>query len=247
MAQQQQLRAESVIEALDVLYRRISERFPGSSLATVCDDLIIVAKKTARRAKRAGRPSFIWLALVPGVAIVVGLMVAMLFIAPLTALPEPLRLNAESALSLTNHLIQNSSVEAVSASVLALIGAQFSLSNQARKSVRRFVFKQLHELRSFAHVIDMHQLTKDPVAISQAATRTASSPERSMTPFELARYLDYCAEMLSLTSKLAALYGEETHDAEITSAVNEIETLTAAIARKIWQKIMMLDNDVAMD
>ena len=67
-----------------------------------------------------------------------------------------------------------------------------------------------------------------------------------MTPFELARYLDYCAEMLSLTGKLAALYGERTNDPEITGAVNDIENLTANIARKIWQKIMMLDNDVAM-
>ena len=68
-----------------------------------------------------------------------------------------------------------------------------------------------------------------------------------MTPFELARYLDYSAEMLSLTGKLAALYGERTNDPEINATVNDVETLTAGIARKIWQKIMMLDNYVAME
>jgi hypothetical protein len=29
---------------------------------------------------------------------------------------------------------------------------------------------------------------------------TASSPERSLTPFQLSRYFDYCSEMLSITS-----------------------------------------------
>jgi hypothetical protein len=33
-----------------------------------------------------------------------------------------------------------------------------------------------------------------------------------MSPFELTRYLDYCSEMLSLTSKLAAVYAQNLPD-----------------------------------
>ena len=51
----------------------------------------------------------------------------------------------------------------------------------------------LHELRGVAHVIDMHQLTKDPRGMKFKAIATASSPERTLTPFQLTRYLDYCS------------------------------------------------------
>ena len=58
---------------------------------------------------------------------------------------------------------------------------------------------------------------------------------------ELGRYLDYCSELLSLTSKLAALYSERFSDSVILQAVDEVETLTTGLSRKIWQKIMILD------
>jgi hypothetical protein len=43
----------------------------------------------------------------------------------------------------------------------------------------------------------MHQLTKDPGGIVGArADATPSSPKRTLSPLLLARYLDYCSEML---------------------------------------------------
>jgi hypothetical protein len=63
-----------------------------------------------------------------------------------------------------------------------------------------------------------------------------------MSAPELARYLDYCTEMLALIAKLAALFAERTPDREATDAVNEIEDLTSQLGRKIWEKIMILDQ-----
>ena len=63
-----------------------------------------------------------------------------------------------------------------------------------------------------------------------------------MTEFELIRYLDYCSEMLSLTGKLAALYMQDMRDPVIIESVNEIEDLTTSLSRKIWQKIMVLNQ-----
>jgi hypothetical protein len=100
----------------------------------------------------------------------------------------------------------------------------------------------LYRLRAFAHVIDMHQLTKDPTMVLAGAPVTAASPERRMSEFELARYLDYCAEMLALTAKLAALYAGATTDERIMTAANEIEDLASNLGRKIWQKIMILSQ-----
>jgi hypothetical protein len=61
-----------------------------------------------------------------------------------------------------------------------------------------------------------------------------------MTQFELTRYLDYCAEMLALVGKLAALYAEGVRDSVVINAVNDIENLTSGLGRKIWQKITII-------
>jgi hypothetical protein len=86
----------------------------------------------------------------------------------------------------------------------------------------------------------MHQLTKDPEQRLTRPPPTAASPVRTMTRVELGRYLDYCSEMLSVTSKIAALFVERFDDPVTLAAVNEIESLTAGLSRKIWQKISML-------
>ena len=110
---------------------------------------------------------------------------------------------------------------------------------------RRLALGHLHELRSIVHVIDMHQLTKDPGAITSATPPTASSPVRRLSPQELNRYLDYCSEMLSLTAKVAALYAQNSADPAVLEAVNDLERLTTNLSSKIWQKITIVQAIVA--
>ena len=43
----------------------------------------------------------------------------------------------------------------------------------------------------------------------------------------MTRYLDYCSEMLSLTSKVAALYAQAFPDPVVTDAVSDIERITS--------------------
>lgn len=103
------------------------------------------------------------------------------------------------------------------------------------------VLTALHELRAVAHIVDMHQLTKDPHPLL-AVHGTASSPERNLSPFELGRYYDYCSELLSMIAKLAALYVQGLNDGQITAAVDEIENLCTGLSRKIWQKAMLIEK-----
>ena len=63
-----------------------------------------------------------------------------------------------------------------------------------------------------------------------------------MSAPELGRYLDYCSELLSVTSKLAALLVQYFNDEVVLGAVNEIETLTTGLSGKIWQKIRLLER-----
>ena len=70
---------------------------------------------------------------------------------------------------------------------------------------------------------------------------TPSSPARTLTRFEVTRYLDYCSEMLSLTSKVAVLFAQAFPDPVVTEAVSDIERIAAGLSQKIWQKIMILE------
>ena len=83
----------------------------------------------------------------------------------------------------------------------------------------------------------MHQLTKDPGYYRGTFKNTDASPERTLTLAEIMRYLDYCAELLSITSKFAALYAQEINDRVVLAAVSEVEALVAGLSQKIWQKL----------
>ena len=101
----------------------------------------------------------------------------------------------------------------------------------------------MRELRALAHIVDMHQLTKDPDRVVDGATPARRRrPSATMTRPELARYLDYCSEMLALNSKLAALYAQNLHDPVVLAAVDEVETLTTGLSAKIWQKLVILNE-----
>ncbi|WP_297507540.1 hypothetical protein [uncultured Caulobacter sp.] len=224
----QKLDADKVVETLDGLYARVAARFPASGLAMVCARLADTARRTAARARRLARP-YLFLRLLVGVIVLVGVgLEAMLA----WRLDWSAVLRAREGFGLAQGL--------ESAANLALLSgaAAWFLASLERRWKQQRVQKALHELRSFCHVIDMHQLTKDPTVLLGPAT--AASPKREMTTFQLSRYLDYCAEMLALTAKLAALYAGESDDPVIISAVNDIETLASDLGRKIWQKIMIL-------
>ncbi len=60
---------------------------------------------------------------------------------------------------------------------------------------------------------------------------------------DMASYLDYCSEMLSLVGKTAALYAERTTDSAVLATISDIESLTTGMSRKIWQKVALLPRD----
>ena len=133
-----------------------------------------------------------------------------------------------------------------SINTLLLAGLGFLTLRAARSaSSAKRVFSELHALRSLVHVIDMHQLTKDPAALSDSFQPTAHSPVRITNHQDLARYLDYCSEMLSITGKLAALFAQSVNDDVVVGAVNDIEELGSNLSRKIWQKITMIESSAA--
>lgn len=227
----QGLRADKIIATIDQLSLRIYERFPESSLYGVSQHLHAISHKTKEQAETIGRP-IIWLRVVSSlvVVLIVG-GVTMALISALTIVVP------EDGFVFTDFV---QAVEAVINDIILLGAGIFFMVTIETRIRRRRALRALHELRSIAHIIDMHQLTKDPERVMGQRVRTPSSPTTEMTPYELSRYLDYCSELLSLIGKLAALYMEHLDDPVVHSAVNDIETLTTGLARKIWQKIMIV-------
>ena len=105
---------------------------------------------------------------------------------------------------------------------------------------RRALLRLLHRLRSLAHIIDMHQLSKDPEQVNPSYVPTAESVRHGLDAEQLHHYLGYCSEMLSLTAKTAALCGEHSSDGVVLETISTIETLTTELSNKIWQKISLL-------
>jgi hypothetical protein len=105
---------------------------------------------------------------------------------------------------------------------------------------RRALLRLLHRLRSLAHVIDMHQLSKDPEQVSPSYVPTAESARHGLDADQMYHYLNYCSEMLSLTAKTAALCAEHSTDGVVLETISTIETLTTELSNKIWQKISLL-------
>ena len=224
------LDAARIVETAEALQKRVSERFPGSGLGRLSAELLQVTREAAALSSWLGKPHLLVRA---GVGACVVAVAAVLFGACVS-------LHLRWSLSTVTELIQ--AVESGVNDLIFLGVAVFFLVTWEGRRKRARALKALHQLRSMAHIVDMHQLTKDPERVARAGPDTPSSPKRQMSPFELMRYLDYCSESLSVISKVAALYVQDFDDPVTLGAVNEVENLTAGLSRKVWQKIMILDR-----
>jgi len=224
-----QLNSDHIVTTLERLAARSRDRFPTASFNNVVDELIGLAKRDRRRSQRLSRP---YLFLRSGTIIAI-----LLAMAGLAYVGERVFNWARDTGTAADVFTVFEGVEAGLNIVILAAVAIFTLSRVEERLKRSLALDDLHELRSVAHVIDMHQLTKDPTALLRLGPRTTASPERAMSEFELGRYLDYCAEALSLAGKIAALYAQSSRDPVVIAAVNDIESLTSNMSAKIWQKI----------
>jgi len=228
-----ELSPERIVETSALLQKRIQERFPDSGLSLIAGELIDVARAAQQVSDWLARP-ILWvrIAVVIAVAILAFLVIVALRVVNIDMTGIGFSETAQGVEAAVNNL------------VFVAIAIYFLVGIEARIKRAR-ALKELHVLRSMAHVVDMHQLTKDPERLAsgeRGGSDTASSPKRDMTPFQLTRYLDYASELLAILSKVAAIYVQRFSDPETTRAAADIEDLTVGLSRNIWQKIMILDR-----
>ncbi len=225
---------QKILITTERLERRIVERFPDRGLAQVAREVVALAHKVEAEV-RALQPPIWGLRLLLGAVVLVG-GATFLWVGSIIPLTQVSRHAFESV----------EGVEAAINTVLLAALGLIALSRLEARVKRQRVARGLHELRSVIHVIDMHQLTKDPVTLSPDFEPTETSPKRDMSATEMSRYLDYCSELLAITGKLAALYAQAVPDEGVADAVNDIELLGSSLARKIWQKITLIDMAPAL-
>lgn len=224
------LDSEKIVAALELLSRRVQERFPQSGITKVVEELLKTGQEAKERCRWVAEPLWhyrilIWLLL--------GLIV-------ISFVPVAGTLNLKNHPLTLGELMQG--LESGINNIIFFGIGIFSLVTLETRMKRKRILSLLHELRALAHVIDMHQLTKDPESLLRTHRQTKSSPQRTMTAFELQRYLNYCSEMLAMISKIATLYIQDFPDTEVVDVVNDIESLTNGLSRNIWQKIMLLQS-----
>lgn len=227
----QELRLDRILDTVRNIRQRIDGRFPDSGLSRVAGELINVGETTAPLLERVRRPN---LYLRAGVGLVI-IMLAAVMIA-LVMRFQGLRADIDGFSSLLQTL------ESGIQDVVFLAAAIYFLTTIEGRLKRKTVLENLHRLRSIVHIIDMHQLTKDPEQVLSPGLMRGTSNGRDMSRFELVRYLDYCSDLLSMCSKMAALHVQYVNDPVVLDAVNDVEVLASDLSSRIWQKIVILDT-----
>lgn len=222
-----ELRATEIVATIYRLEQRIGERFPGSGLSHIAAELLRVSEDASQRSESFRQPNTALRGLIGLLLVFIG--------GVLTYTATRLRFVDAAAWEVME------GIEAAISSLVFLGAAVIFLGTMESRLTRRRTLSAIQELRELAHIVDMHQLTKDPETALGTHVQTQSSPARPVTPFLLGRYLDYCTELLSLIGKVAVFYIHGVHDSAILAAVDNVEALTTGLSRKIWQKIMILN------
>jgi len=224
------LKHQVIVDRIKILSFRIHDRFPKSSLKEHSFNFVQFSKEFKMKidnSKKWSKMFWIWK---------VALMLITLVFSTL----------------MMDHLIKDLSDSPLE--TLPILNAFFNMSflffgffyflfTVDRWYSRIRISELLIELKNYIHVADMHQINKDPNHFHDEYISAENSPTKSLTKFELQRYLDYTHEFISLSSKLSCLILDKFHDdQEIISSVNEVDLLCNGISSKIWQKIIVLNS-----
>lgn len=220
------LDAQLIRDSAAGLAERIAQQFPASSLSRVGAELVDVAGHTDATIARLTRPHWPLRLAIAGALL---LLFAVAVVVPVT-------ISVRTDVPGISDLLQG--VEAAINNVIFIAIAVFFLLTLESRPRRKRALAALHELRSLAHVIDMHQLAKDP----EHALHAGSAAGAHLNRLALARYLDCCSDLLSIISKIAALYAQYLNDELVLSGVNDVQQLADGLSSRIWQKIMIIDT-----
>ena len=222
-----------VIETARRLRDRIGARFPDRGIHRVAQELVSLTEQVADTSAGSRRRSRLVRA---GSHTVIGIVVLVALFAFGFAVEAAFTEAPDNGLDWLP-LIESAVNDIVFVAIAVVLLYSFPERVQ-----RTDLLAKLHRLRSLAHIIDMHQLTKEPESLRDAFAGSLDD-DVDLTAEQVEYYLEYCTELLSMVSKAAALCAEESQDDIVLNTVSTIETLTMGMSRKVWQKITVLSEE----
>ncbi len=229
--QYQTLKPERILETQRKLAERIGARFPTAGLREVAAELARIVEAAAVRAAWIRQP--IWALRVVVAVVALGGTVFGIWLA------VSLHLAVDTSEALNFYHVAEAALHTaffLGAAILFLVTLEIRLK-------RRKALGALHELRAIAHVIDMHQVAKDPESLLRKEMPAADAAKQTTKSLaDLNRYLNYCIELLAIVSKVAALYVQDFPVGPTVAAVDQVENLCSGLSQKIWQKLTVLDE-----
>jgi hypothetical protein len=216
------LREDRLVETAERLGQKVATSFPKSGLVRVSAEVVELTREALAQAERISRPAW-WLRGVLLLLAVLGVVVAVWL-----AFSNP------NPVSWAFNLLDATRGSAIY--LTAIVIFFYTLETRLK---RYRALEAVHQLRAMAHIIDMHQLDKDP---ELSASPDARLDPKLLTPEQMTRYLVCCTELLSLLSKLGQLYIQGFPDSQAMSAVDQFEALATGLSQKIWQKLMIFDQ-----
>lgn len=214
------LDADQLLATIREVRAKIDGDFHGRGLSRVAARLELVAQDVDRGARKVRRPYW-----------EVRLLIALVMVGVGAAGSYLLGFSHFDPVAASDTLTLIQALDAVFNAVFLLLAGIVSIVSIEQRMKRSRALADLHRVRSLTHVIDMHQLSKDPVGRGEVTDAEHQN---------LLGYLSYCTDLLNLTGKIGALYAQDMQDLVIIETVNDIELLSSNLARKIWQKIQIL-------
>ena len=141
------LNPEHIIHTIAQLRDRIHERFPGSGLSKVADELQQISNEAVARSEWIARPLLPLRAALASLVALIGVIILLALV----------NLNVSKLWESFSDFVQ-----AVEAGIndLVFVGvAIYFLATLEARIKRQRALKAIHELRALAHIVDMHQLT----------------------------------------------------------------------------------------
>ena len=237
------LEPTKLVRTIKELEKRILADFGERGLTWVCRELCSAAEKARERGIRLRRPNwplravpFAATALVVYLTVMISSSIAIVD----AKIDKVIQQDIRDLLKALQNLMNHAALPIALAIPLPFVLATFAfIGNLEGRWKRKRALRYLHELRSIIHVIDMHQLPKDPHGVPDGTDPDFISGER------LIKYLDYCSELLSMSAKVAALYAESSRDAVVIATVSDLGQITSNLSSAIWQKINIVERNMA--
>ncbi len=148
---------------------RVEEHFPKSGLASVANEVAAVAEGTVARVAEIKKPRL-------GLRILIGIMVLLVISGPLVC---SVVLSFRDDMTNLGDFLQ--ATDAGLHMILVLAGGIVFLVGMENRMRRNQALEALSEFRSLAHLVDLHQINKDPVSMMAPNQTMTAAPSAVIT------------------------------------------------------------------